>query len=214
MDMNPLNLLTPQTIYWILFAIPSILIASTVHEYAHAWAAMKLGDPTAKAAGRLTLNPLSHIDPIGAISMLIFRFGWSKPVPINEYNFERRERDTALVSLAGPVSNILLLLLAAGINILFKPDPSSWVYTLLTSFAMINGVLAVFNLMPIPPLDGHKIVRAIIPKGKLRYYWEALESYYYIPLILLLLPIFPFGSVASVIIGKTLTKVMTLLGFF
>jgi Zn-dependent protease len=203
-----------ETIYWILFAIPSILIASTVHEYAHAWAAMKLGDPTAKAAGRLTLNPLSHIDPIGAISMLIFKFGWSKPVPINEYNFERRERDTALVSLAGPVSNILLLLLAAGINALLKPSPESWIYTLLTTFAMINCVLAVFNLIPIPPLDGHKIVRAIIPKGKLRYYWEKLESYYYIPLLLLLLPIFPFGSIASVILGKTLTKVLALLGFF
>lgn len=212
--MNPLNLLTPQIIYWILFAIPSILIASTFHEYAHAWVATKLGDLTAKAAGRLTLNPLSHIDPIGAISMLIFRFGWSKPVPINEYNFEKRERDTALVSLAGPVSNILLLLLAAGINTLLKPDPSSWVYTLLTTFAMVNCVLAVFNLIPVPPLDGHKIVRAIIPKGKLRYYWEELESYYYIPLLLLLLPIFPFGSIASVILGKTLTKVLVLLGLF
>lgn len=209
-----MNFLTPETIYWMLFAIPSILIASTVHEYAHAWAAMKLGDLTAKANGRLTLNPLSHIDPLGAISMIIFKFGWSKPVPVNEYNFEKRERDTALVSLAGPVSNILLLLVTTGINLLLQPNPASWVSTLIVTFAMINGVLAIFNLIPIPPLDGHKIVRAIIPKGKLRYYWEELESYYYIPLLLLLLPIFPFGSIASVILGKTLTKVLTLLGFF
>jgi Zn-dependent protease len=80
---------TNDALYWIVFAIPSILIASTIHEYAHGLAAFKLGDPTAKAEGRLTLNPLSHIDPLGALSMIIFRFGWSKPVPINENNFDK-----------------------------------------------------------------------------------------------------------------------------
>ena len=165
-----MNFLTSEILYWILFAIPSILIASTVHEYAHAWVATKLGDLTAKVNGRLTLNPLSHIDPIGAISMLIFRFGWSKPVPINEYNFEKRERDTALVSLAGPLSNVLLLLLTALINYLVKP--TGLFVTFVMTFAMINTVLAVFNLLPIPPLDGHKIVRAFLPK-QIRYYWKS-----------------------------------------
>lgn len=205
-----MNFLTSETIYWILFAIPSILIASTFHEYAHAWAATKLGDLTAKINGRLTLNPLAHIDPIGAISMLILRFGWSKPVPINEYNFERRERDTALVSLAGPISNMLLLLITALINLLLKPTGIA--STFVSTFAMVNIVLAVFNLLPIPPLDGHKIVRAILPQ-KVRYYWESMEKYQMILLAILLIPIFPFGSIVSLIMGKVSIFVLIILGF-
>ena len=205
-----MNFLTSEILYWILFAIPSILIASTVHEYAHAWVATKLGDLTAKVNGRLTLNPLSHIDPIGAISMLIFRFGWSKPVPINEYDFEKRERDTALVSLAGPLSNVLLLLLTALINYLVKP--TGLFVTFVMTFAMINTVLAVFNLLPIPPLDGHKIVRAFLPK-QIRYYWEELEKYQIVLLIILLAPVFPFGSIISLIMGQVLPFIFNLLGF-
>ena len=205
-----MNFLTSEILYWILFAIPSILIASTVHEYAHAWVATRLGDLTAKVNGRLTLNPLSHIDPIGAISMLIFRFGWSKPVPINEYNFEKRERDTALVSLAGPLSNVLLLLLTALINYLVKP--TGLFVTFVMTFAMINTVLAVFNLLPIPPLDGHKIVRAFLPK-QIRYYWEELEKYQIVLLIILLAPVFPFGSIISLVMGHTLPFILSLLSF-
>ena len=205
-----MNFLTSEILYWILFAIPSILIASTIHEYAHAWVATKLGDLTAKVNGRLTLNPISHIDPIGAIAMLIFRFGWSKPVPINEYNFERRERDTALVSLAGPLSNVLLLLLTALINYLVKP--TGLFVTFVMTFAMINTVLAVFNLLPIPPLDGHKIVRAFLPK-QIRYYWEELEKYQIVLLIILLAPVFPFGSIISLIMGQVLPFIFNLLGF-
>lgn len=205
-----MDFLTSETMYWILFAIPSILIASTFHEYAHAWAATKLGDLTAKINGRLTLNPLAHIDPIGAISMLILRFGWSKPVPINEYNFERRERDTALVSLAGPISNMLLLLITALINLLLKPTGIA--STFVSTFAMVNIVLAVFNLLPIPPLDGHKIVRAILPQ-KVRYYWESMEKYQMILLAILLIPIFPFGSIVSLIMGKVSIFVLIILGF-
>ena len=205
-----MKFLTSEILYWVLFAIPSILIASTVHEYAHAWVATRLGDLTAKVNGRLTLNPLSHIDPIGAISMLIFRFGWSKPVPINEYNFEKRERDTALVSLAGPLSNVLLLLLTALINYLVKP--TGLFVTFVMTFAMINTVLAVFNLLPIPPLDGHKIVRAFLPK-QIRYYWEELEKYQIVLLIILLAPVFPFGSIISLIMGQVLPFIFNLLGF-
>jgi len=205
-----MKFLTSEILYWVLFAIPSILIASTVHEYAHAWVATRLGDLTAKVNGRLTLNPLSHIDPIGAISMLIFRFGWSKPVPINEYNFEKRERDTALVSLAGPASNVILLLFTALINYLVKP--TGLFYTFILTFAVINIVLAVFNLLPIPPLDGHKIVRAFLPK-QIRYYWEELEKYQLILLVILLIPVFPFGSIISLIMGQVLPFIFNLLGF-
>lgn len=201
-----------DTIYWIILAVPSILIASTVHEYAHGWAAYKLGDPTAKAAGRLTLNPLKHIDPIGALCMILFRFGWSKPVPINEYNFERREVDTALTALAGPVSNILLALLTALVNFIFKPDPSSIFAVILIVFASINISLAVFNLIPIPPLDGHKIVRALLPK-KIRYYWEKLERFSIFIILIFILPISPLSAWTSTFLSGTITKLLSILGF-
>src|SRR5689334_17429306 len=95
-------------IFWIIFAIPSIIIASTIHEFAHAWTANKLGDPTAKAEGRLTLNPLVHIDPLGALMLVIARVGWSKPVPITEQNFHNPVFGTALTAIAGPINNLLL----------------------------------------------------------------------------------------------------------
>ena len=201
-----------DTIYWILFAIPSILIASTIHEYSHGLAAFKLGDPTAKAEGRLTLNPLAHIDPLGALSMIFLRFGWSKPVPINEYNFERRELGTAVTALAGPLSNMLIALLMGLINFIFKINPFSILGSLLLTFTMVNLGLAFFNLIPIPPLDGHKIVRAILPR-KLRYYWEDLEKFRIVLLIIVIVPITPQGSLASIFITTTITKSLQLLGF-
>lgn len=201
-----------DTIYWIILAVPTILIASTVHEYAHGWVAYRLGDPTAKAAGRLTLNPLKHIDPIGALSMILFRFGWSKPVPINEYNFDKREGDTALVALAGPVSNVLLALLTSLINWIFNPDLNSIFGTILLVFVSINISLAVFNLLPIPPLDGHKIVRALLPKG-IRYYWEKLEKFSIILILLLILPISPLSAWTSNLLSTVMSKLLSLLGF-
>ena len=202
--------LNSETIYWILFAVPTILIASTVHEYAHGWAAFKLGDPTAKAAGRLTLNPLKHIDPIGAISMVLFRFGWSKPVPINEYNFEKRELGTALTALAGPVSNMTLALLGGLLNWII--NPTGILYVILFVFVMINISLAVFNLLPIPPLDGHKIVRALLPK-KIRYYWEQLEKFSIFIILLFILPISPLSAWTSTFLSTVLSKILSLLGF-
>jgi Zn-dependent protease len=201
-----------DTMYWIIFAIPSILIASTIHEYAHGLAAFKLGDPTAKAAGRLTLNPLPHIDPIGALCMVLFRFGWSKPVPINEYNFEKREVGTAITALAGPISNILVTSLLALINYIFSPDLNSLLGSFLLTFTIINLALAFFNLLPVPPLDGHKIVRAILPK-RLRYYWERLEKFSIILLVILIVPITSSGSLAGVYISTMITESLVLLGF-
>ncbi len=201
-----------EFIYWIVVAVPSILIASTVHEYAHAYSAYKLGDPTAKAEGRLTLNPLKHIDPIGALSMILFRFGWSKPVPINEYNFEKRETYTALTALAGPVSNLILASLAGLTNYILNLDPNSLIVFLLYIFATINIALAIFNLIPIPPLDGHKIVRALLPKN-LRYYWEKLERYSLILILLLILPFSPLQKFTFSFIGNTLDTFLSILGF-
>ncbi len=208
-----MNFLTSEILYWILFAVPSILIASTIHEYAHAKTAVALDDPTPKAYGRLTLNPLAHIDPMGALSMIIFRVGWSKPVPINPRNFDNERLGVALTSLAGPASNIVLLLLTALINFLFKPEGNSIFSLFLTTFAMVNLSLATFNLIPIPPLDGHKIVGSILPP-KLSYYWDELEKYRILLVILLVLPIFPFGSIASFLVGNISSKALSLLGFF
>jgi Zn-dependent protease len=195
-----------------MFAIPSILIASTIHEYTHGLAAFKMGDPTAKAAGRLTLNPIAHIDPLGALCMIIFRFGWSKPVPINEYNFEKRELGTAVTALAGPISNLLVAGLLALINYFLSPNLNSILGSFLLTFTIINLALAFFNLLPIPPLDGHKIVRAILPR-KIQYYWENLEKFSIILLIILIVPITASGSLASIYMSATVTKTLVLLGF-
>jgi len=204
-----MNIIDSGFFYWIIFAIPSIVIASTFHEYAHAWTATKLGDLTSKVNGRLTLNPLKHIDPLGALCMILFKFGWSKPVPINEYNFENRTRDTALVSIAGPLSNFFLLLVISALNSLLRPTGGLAVF--FVTFAMVNIVLAIFNLLPIPPLDGHKIVRAFLPQ-KARYYWENLERFQIPFLIILLIPIFPFGSIISLLISKVSSFLLSVLG--
>ncbi len=202
--------ISQEFIFWILVAIPSILVASTVHEYAHAYSAFKLGDATAKAEGRLTLNPLKHIDPIGAIFMILFRFGWSKPVPINEYNFEKRELHTAFVAFAGPLSNLIL---ATATALLYQLVPTGGLVAyLLYNFATINVALAVFNLIPIPPLDGHKIVRALLPKN-LRYYWELLEKYSIILILLIILPFSPLSKLLFNFIESALRTILSTLGF-
>ena len=205
-------------IQWMLFAIPSILIASSVHEFAHAWAAYKLGDPTARMNGRLTLNPLAHVDPIGALMMIIARFGWSKPVPINEYNFKNPVAGTALTSFAGPASNLLLAFAA---SLLLRIIPHSadlttaslqtaYVLTLFITFITVNISLAVFNLLPVPPLDGHKIVRAFLPKS-LRYYWESLDRYGMWILVILFLPISPLYYVTMGVLSYLMSLFLTLL---
>ena len=155
--------------------LPSIIIALTCHEYAHGLVAYKLGDPTAKAEGRLTLNPLAHLDPLGTMMLILFRFGWGKPMPINEYNFKNPVLGTALSSLAGPMTNLILAIIGATVfNLVTITNPL--LNAMLLYFVLINILLMIFNLLPVPPLDGHKVVRALLP-GKLRYNWELLENY-------------------------------------
>lgn len=144
--------------------------AITVHEYAHGFVAYKLGDPTAKYSGRLSLNPLSHIDPFGAICMVLFRFGWAKPVPINPMYFRDRRKGTALVSIAGPLANIALAFLSTVIFAIYLVFLAPYIWTPLSSFiseifvqlALLNISFAIFNLIPFPPLDGGKILGAFL----------------------------------------------------
>lgn len=162
----------------IILLIPPILAALTVHEYAHGWVAYRLGDPTAKDQGRLTLNPLAHLDPIGTILLFIAFFGWAKPVPVNPYNFRRPRQDMIWVALAGPGSNVLL---AMAIGAIFQPllnqgfiEPYGITYTMLTLAVFLNLMLAFFNLLPIPPLDGSKVVGGLLPVRYLGM-WAGVE---------------------------------------
>lgn len=198
----------------------AIIIAITVHEFAHAFAADRLGDPTPSLQGRLTLDPRAHLDPIGTLMLLFFRFGWGKPVQFDPFNLRHPRRDAAIISLAGPASNIILatigsILLRIILSLQYAPmtdAPFSLVTNLilsfLTSFITINVVLCVFNLVPIHPLDGFKIVGGILPEHYARQWYE-LESYGFIFLIFLLLPIFG-GSPISTIIGPPISFLLSL----
>ena len=156
----------------VLFIIFCIL---PVHEWAHAWAANHLGDPTAKLQGRMNLNPLVSFDPVGALFLLLFGFGWAKPVPIDSRYFKNRRRDTALTALAGPLSNLLVAWFGAlvfwGVYAATGGDVPNFVHLFLLSYVEINVALAVFNLIPLPPLDGSKILGSFLSDRALyRYY--------------------------------------------
>ncbi len=160
----------------LLLTVPPILIALTLHEYAHAWVATKCGDPTARLQGRLTLNPLAHLDPIGTLLLFIARFGWAKPVPVDPRNFSHPRRDLVLVAVAGPMINLVL---ALGFGVMYRILQhqffmDGWVIAFIESMTaysvMINLVLAFFNLLPIPPLDGSKILSVILPQTVLPAY--------------------------------------------
>jgi Zn-dependent protease len=204
-------------ITWLIFSVPSLLIASTIHEFAHAFAAYKLGDYTAKIEGRMTLNPLAHIDPVGALMMVIARFGWSKPVPINEHNFDDPVAGTALSSFAGPLSNIIAAALTAlPLRLLIRSNlisqqnlSTNFLSQMLIVFMLVNVSLGIFNLVPLPPLDGHKIVRALLPR-KLRYYWEQLEEYSIIILILIFLPFSPLSQLLDWILTSSIELFLTI----
>jgi Zn-dependent protease len=197
----------------VLFLIISVIIASTFHEFAHAWTAYQLGDLTAKSQGRLTLNPLKHIDPLGAIMLVLIGFGWSKPVPVNPNNFEKPVLDNAVVAAAGPISNLIMIALVALPLRLLQFVVSPEVFNILLIFAIpfirINSILALFNLIPIPPLDGSRIIKVILPKS-LRYAWESLDRYGFIILMaLLLLPFSPFPTFLSNFFDTGMNLIMT-----
>lgn len=170
-----------------LIRIPAILIALTVHEYAHGYIAWVKGDSTAKNSGRLTFNPFAHIDPIGALMLLWGPFGWAKPVPVNPINLDNPKRDMIFVSAAGPVSNIILaLIFGYSLRLLKLAGAYSFLSSGLIIFihlcVIINIGISFFNLIPIPPLDGSNILMGFLPHEKIDPYLRAVR---YAPQILL-----------------------------
>jgi len=168
----------------IILLIPPVLLALTFHEFMHGWAAYKLGDPTAKYAGRLTMNPLSHLDPIGTLMLFLVHFGWARPVPVDPRNFQNPKRDMLIVSVAGPLANMILALLSGLLVRLFRSGQLNSLplnllqplYTMVILSLQINLALAIFNLLPVPPLDGSKILMGLIPY-RYESYFGWLERY-------------------------------------
>ncbi|MHB9095738.1 MAG: site-2 protease family protein [Eubacteriales bacterium] len=186
----------------LLLSLPALLIGLTFHEYAHGYVAYKLGDPTAKNLGRLTINPLKHLDPLGAIFLLIFHFGWAKPVPVNPFHFRGdRQKGMLWVSLAGPATNIIIAIITAVIWKLIEPTGPIIVPILVYIF-YINLILAVFNIIPVPPLDGSKILAGLLP-SKYSHVIYNIEKYGYVVLILLML---------TGIVGRILIPAVQLIG--
>lgn len=178
----------------LLISVLALLPALSVHEWAHGYAAYKLGDSTARADGRLSLNPLDHLDPLGTLMLLLVGFGWAKPVPVNTRYFNNPKRDMALTALAGPVSNLFASLVAAllyNLSVFAFIETGvyfeTWAYIIryiFLFFAQINASLAVFNLIPIPPLDGSKILFAFLPN---RIYYQIMRYERYFGFILLII---------------------------
>ena len=167
----------------LLIAIPPILFALTFHEFAHAWSAKKLGDPTAENMGRLSLNPLVHLDPTGTIMIFItvmsgFGIGWAKPVPVDPQNLRNPRQDMLWIALAGPVSNLILAFVFTAIFTSLTPAEglTNLFRQMLLIGISINLILAIFNMIPIPPLDGSKILMGLLPEEQARQYSQ-VEMY-------------------------------------
>ena len=183
-----------------ILMIPVMLITLTFHEYSHGYIAWRLGDDTAKNAGRLTLNPLKHLDPIGTLMMFVARIGWAKPVPVNPSAFKDKKKGMMLTSIAGPISNLLMAFIVAFLlqvvlvlgfsSIYAETGAVYWLFQFLLLLFYVNINLAVFNLFPIPPLDGSKILSAVLPT---ELYFRVMRYEQYIGLAFLVIVVF-FGK--------------------
>lgn len=222
------NINASDIVMWLL-SLPIVLLALSVHEASHGFMAYKLGDQTARNFGRLTLNPIKHIDPIGFVCMVLFHFGWAKPVPVNSRYFKKPRRDMALTAAAGPISNVLLSLIFAAILrfeiFLFKeyflsgilePTLGFKIFTIVTYMTFIgvllNISLAIFNLIPIPPFDGSRIAYTFLP---VNLYFKVMKYERFIMLGILALMFFTpvFDVVVSPVINWLTESVMSIFGF-
>lgn len=188
----------------VLALLLALVVGISVHEYAHALIADKLGDSTARYQGRVTLNPLAHLDPIGSLMLLIAGFGWGRPVPVNPRNFERPVSDELLVALAGPASNFLL---AAAIGVVYQlfGEQSPVLSVLCLLFMQINLFLMLFNLIPIPPLDGSKVLRVFLGEQA----FASLETLS-LPLMIALLILLRVTSLSDQIVAIVETLMIAL----
>ncbi|MBI3620274.1 site-2 protease family protein [Candidatus Roizmanbacteria bacterium] len=175
-----------------ILSLVGLLVAVTIHEFSHAYVADRLGDPTPRLQGRLTLNPRSHLDLMGVLFLLLFGFGWGKPVQFDPFNLKHPRQDAALISLAGPVSNFILALICSifirTIIFLHLSFLQTIGFLLLPPVLSLNVILGVFNLLPIHPLDGFKIVGGLLPRERAREWYE-LERYGLLFLLILILPL-------------------------
>ncbi|HZZ98457.1 MAG TPA: site-2 protease family protein [Candidatus Saccharimonadia bacterium] len=191
------------------FSLAAIVIAITIHEASHAWMADKLGDPTARLQGRVSLNPLRHLDPLGTLAMILTRFGWGKPVEFDPYNLQNPRRDSALIALAGPASNLILAtVLSVVLNFLPIPD---FLGIFLIMLITINVFLAIFNFVPVHPLDGGKILVGLLPKDIANDLDKILRRYGIFILILLILPLGNSQSPVSYLITPIVSGILRLL---
>lgn len=210
----------PNSLLALLISIPGILIAITFHEFAHAKVADKLGDDTPRIEGRLTLNPLDHIDPVGFIMLMFAGFGWGKPVHVNPRNYNRdmsMEKADSLVSIAGPVTNFILAIVFAILYFLmikFIKSPSRVIFIIMEmiqSTIIINIGLGVFNLIPFPPLDGSKVIKPILPYNAKVWFENNERIFYFVFIILWITGI--AGRIISPIINLIYTALMNLGSF-
>ena len=205
----------------LIITVVAVLIAISMHELSHGYVSYKLGDPTPKAEGRLSLNPFAHLDIMGTLCLIFFNFGWAKPVKVNPYYYKNHKLGMVLVAIAGPIMNFIIAFLSImGLGIIIKVSNgylgniSYNIYIFLQYLALINIGLGSFNLIPVPPLDGSKVLGAIIPEDKYFSYMK-FEKYGYIALMLLLfigVLDAPLGYVREFIINGMMGLVSLILG--
>lgn len=197
-----------------LYLLPALLISLAIHEFAHAYTAYKLGDRSQKALGRLTLDPFAHMDWMGFLAVALLGFGWGKPVMVNDSNFKNKARDNMLVALAGPMSNLIMaviftlifkLLMITGVITDSQTFVNSVVISMLALAIQFNVIFAIFNMIPIPPFDGSKVLRYFLPrKGK--EVMDMLEAYSFYIII-----IFLVTGLGSMIVRPILNVILSLL---
>jgi Zn-dependent protease len=199
----------PGRIQQLAISIPVFVLALTIHEFAHGWVANRLGDPTARLQGRLTLNPLAHLDPIGTLAIVLINFGWARPVPVDYRYLSNPRRDMMIIAAAGPVSNLLL---ATGCAFVYRWIPwgmagVEWAWLIIPIRMMfgtgvvVNVILAIFNLLPIPPLDGSRVVSGLLPLRQALSF-NRLEPYGFLIIFLLF-----FTGIMSPVFGVAVNTV-------
>jgi Zn-dependent protease len=209
----------------LIIGIIGFALAIIIHEVAHGLVAEKLGDPTARLMGRLTLNPIPHIDLVGSIilplALIMFRspfvFGWAKPVPVDPYNLLHPKKDMALISLAGPLTNIgFAIILSIFLRFLLAIFPDFAFFTMFYYLIQFNVVLAVFNLIPVNPLDGGKVLTGILPEKEARLYNNFLNRFGMILIFILIFPSFGGTSLVNIITGPIINFLLKILipGYF